>query len=268
VGQGDGIVIRTPLGHTFLVDTGGRLERGNTTESAAEAAGARIVPPFLHREGIRSIDAIMITHPHGDHVGASAPLMRDFPTGEFADSGQRYGGFAYNDALAVAHEKRVPVVYPRAGTVWRTDDGLTLTFLGPSLPLLADTNNDVNNNSLVFLLQYRQFRMLFTGDAGAEAERRFLTEGIDLKADVLKVGHHGSAYSSTPEFIAAVRPQYAIISVGRHNTFGHPAPSTIATLQRFGARIYRTDREGAVSIVTDGGMARLTTALPVPPSSP
>jgi competence protein ComEC len=145
--------------------------------------------------------------------------------------------------------------------VWHTEDGVTLTFIGPSLPLLAHTRNDINNNSLAFILQYGGFRMLFTGDAGAESEQRFLSEGIDLHADVLKVGHHGSAYSSTPAFIRAVHPAYAIISVGRHNLFGHPAPSTLATLQRLGAQIYRTDKNGAATVTTDGITEAFTTIL-------
>jgi competence protein ComEC len=101
-------------------------------------------------------------------------------------------------------------------------------------------------------LQYKRFRMLFTGYAGVAAEQRFLSEGIDLHADVLKVGHHGSAYSSSLQFIAAVRPKYAVISVGRYNMFGHPAPSTIETLQHFGVGVFRTDESGAVIVVTAG----------------
>ncbi len=145
---------------------------------------------------------------------------------------------------------------------WRTDDGITLRVIGPSLPFLSGTGNDINDNSVAFLLQYRHFRMLFTGDAGVAAEQRFLQEGVDLHADVLKVGHHGSAYSSSPAFAAAVHPRYAIISVGRHNMFGHPAPSTLATLQRFGATIYRTDQNGAVTVVTDGTHYSVTPMLP------
>jgi competence protein ComEC len=167
------------------------------------------------------------------------------------DSGQQYAGYAWRDAIATARADRVPILYPRAGMVWRTDDGVTLTFIGPSLPFI-ESNNTINDNSIAFMLQYKQFRMLFTGDAGVAAEQRFLSEGIDLHADVLKVGHHGSAYSSSPAFIAAVHPKYAIISVGRHNMFGHPAPSTITTLTSFGATVYRTDQHAAVSIVTNG----------------
>lgn len=252
VGQADGIVIQTPLGHTILVDSGGRLERGTDGGSSSEAAGERIVVPFLRRAGVRRIDALILSHPHGDHVGAAAPLLRDgFSVAELADSGQRYSGYAWRDAIATARADRVPIVYPRAGMVWRTEDGVILTFIGPSLPFI-ESSNTVNDNSIAFVLQYKHFRMLFTGDAGVAAEQRFLNEGIDLHADVLKVGHHGSAYSSSPSFIAAVHARYAVISVGRHNMFGHPAPLTIETLRRFGAHVFRTDDNAAVSITTDG----------------
>jgi competence protein ComEC len=258
VGQADCIVIQTPLGHTILVDSGGRLERGTDGGSSAEAAGERIVVPFLRRAGVRRIDALILSHPHGDHVGAAAPIFRDgFSVGQLADSGQQYSGYAWRDAVATARAVRVPIVYPRAGMVWRTDDGVTLTFIGPSLPFI-ESNNTINDNSVAFILQYRQFRMLFTGDAGVAAEQRFLNEGIDLHADVLKVGHHGSAYSSSPQFIAAVHPKYALISVGRYNMFGHPAPSTMKTLQRFDSRVYRTDENGAVSVTTDGIAASIS----------
>jgi competence protein ComEC len=186
---------------------------------------------------------------------------------EIADSGQTYGGHAYRDCLDTAHAVHVPIVYPRVGAVWRTDDGVTLTFIGPSLPFISG-KNAINDNSIAFVLQYRQFRMLFTGDAGVAAERRFLAEGIDLHADVLKVGHHGSAYSSSSEFIAAVHPRYAIISVGRHNMFGHPAPSTIATLQSLGSHIYRTDKNGATTINSDGSRIGIQSMVPLPKALP
>ena len=180
---------------------------------------------------------------------------------EFADGGQLYAGAAYADAIATAKARGVPLLYPRAGAVWRTDDGVTLTFIGPSLPFI-ESNNTINDNSVAFILQYKRFRMLFTGDAGVAAEQRFLNEGIDLRADVLKVGHHGSAYSSSRAFIDAVRPEYAIISVGRHNMFGHPAPSTIERLQQSGARAYRTDQNGAVSVVSDGSNVTVSSVIP------
>lgn len=252
VGQADGIVIQTPRGHALLVDAGGRLERGSRGgDSVAERVGERTVVPYLLRQGIHALDALILSHPHGDHAGGVAPVLRRIGVAQFDDGGQRYSGHAYRDAVATAEAAGVPILHPRAGLRWQTDDGVVLRFIGPSLPFIGG-GNAINSNSVAFVLDYHAFHMLFTGDAGTEAEQRFLREGIDLHAGVLKVGHHGSAYGSSPEFIAAVAPRVAIVSVGRHNLFGHPAPSTLETLRRFGARVYRTDEDGAIGIVSDG----------------
>jgi competence protein ComEC len=253
VGQADALLIETPRGHAFLVDAGGRLERGSLSgSSSAEAIGERIVVPFLIRRGIHHLDAILLSHPHGDHAGGVAPVLRTLGASAFADSGQVYPGAAYQDALRIARAARVPMLEPRGGDVWRTDDGVMFRFFGPTLPFLTGTRSDINSNSLVFKLEYGRFAMLFTGDAGEETERRMLSSGDDVRADVLKVGHHGSAYSSTPQFIRAVAATAAVISVGRDNLFGHPAPATLKTLQRAGVRVYRTDLNGAVTIDSDG----------------
>ena len=179
---------------------------------------------------------------------------------EIADGGQTYGGHAYHDCLDTARADHVQIVYPRAGTIWQTNDGVTLHFIGPELPFIGG-KNAINDNSIAFILSYKKFRMLFTGDAGSAAVERFLAEVLDLHADVLKVGHHGSAYSSSSAFIAAVQPHYAFIAVGRHNLFGHPAPSTLDTLQRFKVQAYRTDKNGAALILTDGQSVSISTML-------
>ena len=254
VGQADALLVRTPSGHAFLVDAGGRLERGAEPDgtSTAEDVGTRVVVPFLIRSGIHHLDGVLLSHPHGDHAGGIAPVLRTLGAGGFADSGQTYPGHAYHDALDVARECRVPLWEPRGGDVWRTDDGVTFRFYGPTGPYISGTRNDINNNSLVFRVEYGNFRMLFTGDAGAETEQRLLERDDDLRADVLKVGHHGSAYGTTPAFVRAVAARAAIISVGRNNLFGHPAPTTLETLAGSGARVYRTDRDGAIVLRTDG----------------
>jgi competence protein ComEC len=141
---------------------------------------------------------------------------------------------------------------PRGGDVWRTDDGVTFRFYGPTYPYITGSRSDINSNSLVFRLEYGRFRMLFMGDAGTETEARLLDRGADLRADVLKVGHHGSAYGTTADFVRAVGASAAIVSVGRDNLFGHPAPITLATLLGAGVRAYRTDRDGAVTVRSDG----------------
>jgi competence protein ComEC len=163
-----------------------------------------------------------------------------------ADSGQRYGGRAFNDGLREAAEHHVPIRIARCGDRLSTDDGVVLSVLSPCGTLLADGKNDVNENSVVVMLHYAAFRMLLTGDAGFETEQRLLRERTDLRADVLKVGHHGSAYASSSEFLEAVHPRAALISVGRHNLFGHPAPATITHLEAAGITVYRTDRCGAI----------------------
>jgi competence protein ComEC len=125
--------------------------------------------------------------------------------------------------------------------------------LAPELPLITGTSSDINNNSVVLRLTFGHIAMLLTGDAQSEAEARLLSHGgADLHADILKVGHHGSAYSSTPEFLAAVHPKIAIISCGLHNVFGHPSPQTLAALTADGIRTYRTDLDGGVSTISDG----------------
>jgi competence protein ComEC len=167
--------------------------------------------------------------------------------------------------MTAARLHHVPVMLVRRGMHYVTDDGITLDALGPEEPLFAEGTNDVNENSVVLRLTYRctacarPFRMFFMGDAGAQSEARMLATGADLEADVLKVGHHGSAYSSTPAFIATIHPRYALISVGRHNLFGHPAQTTLATLQRLGVTVYRTDRCGAISV--EAGVAIMITPM-------
>ncbi len=258
VGQADAIVVQTPRGHALLVDAGGKLERGSSgADSSAERVGERIVVPFLLRQGIHHLDALVLSHPHGDHAGGCRPVLDKIRVAEIADSGQTYGGHAYRDCIGEARTEAVPIVYPRARDRWVTSDGVVLRFIGPSLPLIANSRNDINENSVAFTLRYKAFCMLFTGDAGAAAEERFLDEGVDLRCTVLKVGHHGSAYSSTPAFIEAVRARYAIVSVGRHNLFGHPSPSTLETLLRAGAAIYRTDEHGAIVVETNGTSASI-----------
>ena len=268
VGQGDGIVIRTPRGHTILIDTGGRLERGASPgrRSPAEIAGERVVLGYLLRQGIRRVDLLLMTHPHGDHVGGCFPIVNALRVDAIGDSGQDYGGRAFRDCLAAAHAHHVPVVLVRKGMHYATGDGVALDALAPEEPLLAEGKNDVNENSVVLMMTYRcprcaqPFRMLLTGDAGAQTEARILASGVDVHADVLKVGHHGSAYSSTSAFIEAVRPRYALISVGRHNLFGHPAATTLTTLHGSGATVYRTDRCGAVILKSDS--MQVTSTLP------
>jgi competence protein ComEC len=253
VGQGDSIVVRTPRGHTILVDAGGRLERGATIDgrSPAERSAERIVIPYLRRAGITRVDLLILTHPHGDHVGGCLGIVTQFRVGAIFDSGQSYDGRAYTDCKRAAAERHVPILIVHRGLHWSTDD-VSLDILAPTDSPLVDTGDDVNENSIVARLTYTRnggsLRALFMGDAGVARESELINHRIDLRADFLKVGHHGSRYASSPAFIDAVMPRSAAISVGRHNLFGHPAQSTIETLQREGVSSFRTDQCGAVTI--------------------
>jgi competence protein ComEC len=261
VEQADAAVIRTPDDHIILIDTGGELERPGAT-SNAERAGARIVLAYLNRSGVRKIDLMILTHPHGDHVGAARPIIDAMPVKMIFDSGQAYTGRAYTDAMAAARSHAVPVVLARRGIRWTSGDGVTLDVLAPSLPFLIDTGDDVNENSIVVMLHYRNFRELFMGDAGEASEARLLADGDDLHAEAVKVGHHGSRYASTPAFVAAVHPRIAVISVGRHNTFGHPAPATIEAWRNVGVDVLRTDQCGATMLVDRSQATMLHCAAP------
>jgi competence protein ComEC len=183
------------------------------------------------------------------------------------DSGQTYSGRAYRDCIASARTHDVPIVIARRGMRWSSGDGITLDVLAPSLPFLATTGDDVNENSVVIMLRTAGCRELFMGDAGEASEARLLASGDDLAADAVKVGHHGSRYASTPAFVAAVHPRIAIISVGRHNTFGHPAPATIEAWHHAGATVLRTAQCGAISLV-DGSLATMLRCADAPVVAP
>jgi competence protein ComEC len=259
VGQADAILIQTPRGHAIMIDAGGRLERNESGDGAsmAESVGEKVVVPFLIRQGIHHVDAILLTHPHGDHVGGIAPIIRTLGADVFFDGGQRYAGHAYRDALDEARKHHVRILAPRAGDVWYTDDGVRLRFLTGSGTPIDDPVDGVNENSLVAMLECdcgrpRPFRALFMGDAGKLSEDILIAQGADLRADVLKAGHHGSRFASSPAFLAAVGARDAVISDGRHNLYHHPAPETLQHLLDAHMRIWRTDLCGAITLSVYG----------------
>ena len=258
VGQADCLLVRAPGMHAMLVDGGGRLERGaRSGEVVAQPIGDRIavrtVMPFLLRHWVMHLDAVVLTHPHGDHAGGLPVILERERVGALYDSAQLYGGPAYHRALGVVRERRIRWIRAQRGVSFDLGTRAHVRILAPEMPLLSGTASDINNNSVVARLEFGAVAMLLTGDAQSEAEARLLSHGgADLRAEVLKVGHHGSAYSSTPAFLAAVHPKIAIVSCGLHNVFGHPSPRTLAALRAIGARIYRTDLDGGISMQSDG----------------
>jgi len=231
VGQGDAILLRWNR-RAILVDGGGPFDL-----MAADFGRTRLVPKLLDR-GVTRLDAVLLTHPHPDHALGLFAVVEELPVGElWRSAGEDEGEL--DARLATAAEARgVPVRVLAAGDVWERE-GARLDVLRSGGP--ARKTDAVNNQSVVALFARDGRRALLTGDAGAPAEAELLAAGALPRVDVLKVGHHGSRTSTTAPFVSATRPRVALLSCGRRNRFGHPAPETLATLSRFCVPVVRTD---------------------------
>jgi len=243
VGQGDAAAIESPSGKVLLIDTGGVFADGSDNE------GRRTVGPYLRSRGIRRIDMELLTHPHADHIGGAATLLERFPTAGLLDNGQETDSPVLAHLHTDAAEHHVPYLAARRGQVLDFQDGVTARILAPTE---AETHGSPNNASIVLLLRYGRTTFLFTGDAEADEKADLLTAHQPLPGDVLKVGHHGSHTSTTLPFLTAAHPKIAVISVGAHNLYGHPSLEVLDRLQSSGAKIYRTDKNGAVTCTSDG----------------
>jgi competence protein ComEC len=240
VGQGDGAVIRTPGGHWVVIDAGPKTDRFD--------AGRRIVAPFLLRHGVTRLSALIVSHAHADHLGGVEAVLDRVPADLVMDPGELlsdslYLGFL--DHLAAFH---IPWEVGRPGQRF-VIDSVTFTVLHPDTSWV-EWGEDLNEDSIVLLLQYRNFRALFPGDAGFRAEARL--RGKVGRLNLLKVGHHGSCTASGDEWLTELRPTAVVVSVGAVNRYGHPCPATLSRLASHGASIWRTDREGDVTVETDG----------------
>jgi competence protein ComEC len=235
VGQGDGALIRSPAGATILIDGGADLE---------------LVARKLSSLGIRRLDMLVASHPHEDHVAGLAAVLVRFPVGLALDPGCRESAPAYADFLQAVDHAEVPVRHPRPGAEFTVGD-LELQVLGPS-HCFHGTNSDPNNDSLVLRLLANGASVLFSGDAEEPAQSEMLKdEAPHLTAAVLKVPHHGGATTLT-QFFQSVHAGVAGVSVGP-NRYGHPVPEILAELAREGMRVFRTDRDGDVTVVFKGG---------------
>jgi competence protein ComEC len=244
VGQGDAALVRLPEGAVILIDGGG-------SRTGAFDVGERVLLPFLRYRRIPRIDLLVLTHPHDDHLGGLLAVAEQYPIRAVLDSCQPVATPNYQRFRRAVQRRHLRFMQARRGTELRW--GATrLEILHPVDPLLRATHSDPNNNSVVCRLTYGRTRFLFTGDAEAEAERVLRASGQDLHAEILKVGHHGSRFSTDAAWVKAVHPSVAIISCGRDNVFGHPAKETLARLRAAGVTTYRTDEDGAVTVRSDG----------------
>jgi competence protein ComEC len=247
VGQGDSLLLITPDGKTLLVDGGGF--GGGPRQSPQDFdIGEEVVSQALWSRGIRRLDAVALTHAHSDHMGGLPAILRNFRPAElWVGNNPRFG--AYNALLNEAADLHVRLRTLRAG------DAIPLG--NTQISVLAPFRNyrpgpePTNNDSLVLHMSYGATSVLLEGDAEAPVEQAMLTEP-GLQSTLLKVGHHGSITSTRPEFLARVDPQWAVISCGLHNRYGHPRPEVLEELQAAKVRTYSTDINGAACFRLDG----------------
>lgn len=252
VGQGDAILIRAPGGQAMLVDAGPATPPDPQAGRPGYDAGESVILPYLAGQRIRRLEYLLLTHPHQDHVGGAAAVLQALPVGALLDNGMAGKAQGYTAAIAAAAQKQIPVVRPQAGDQIRLGQAVVLEVLGPPPTPFRGTRSDENANSVILRLRYGQVAMLLTGDMEEVVEDYLLAQGAQLRADLLKVAHHGSAYSTSARLLEAVQPRHAVISLGRGNLFGHPNPGTVGRLQAAGAEVYRTDQAGSIIVQSDG----------------
>jgi competence protein ComEC len=252
VGQADCFVIQTPNGRSLLIDS------GNIEDSQP-------ISSYLDNLNIRKLDVVIGTHPHADHIGGMAQIIRKYEIGRVYMPFASNNTATFQDLLMAIKEKGLRVSTAKAGITIDLDPALNMVFLAPG----SDVYGDLNNYSAVLKITYKRNSFLFSGDAGIASEEEMLRSGLDIKADVLKVAHHGSAYSTSIGFLEKVLPSYAIISVGAGNTYGHPSRDTLDRLAQFNVEVYRTDLDGTIIIASDGEKIQVDKkASPIKPKAP
>ncbi|MCX6354184.1 MAG: helix-hairpin-helix domain-containing protein [Candidatus Aureabacteria bacterium] len=258
VGQGDSTVITTPSGKTALID-GGPNDKGKS-----------VILPFLKSKGISRLDTMIMTHPDADHISGLVYLLQHARAGgeyllnikECLDPGKPHPTSMYQELLkAVKRRPETKYRMVRKGDQLNWGEGVTAEVVSPD-----HLYEDTNNCSVVVKLTYGKISFLFTGDAAFEAEKDMVKNyGNTLKSTVLKTGHHGSAYSSSEDFLTRIKPEVVILSVGERNKYGLPSKEAMARLSVGGPKIYRTDYQGTITITTDGETYKVITEREAPP---
>jgi competence protein ComEC len=249
VGHGDSILIEFPKGEKMLMDGGGLHEDRFDI-------GKKVIAPLLWKKKIRRIDTLILTHPDPDHLKGLIFIASQFSIGQFWDNGYQTESESYLQLKKILGERMIKTQSLDEETPSQMINGVEISFLNPpawkTTQRKVQNPRDLNNSSLVMKLRFRDVSVLLAGDIGKEAEERMLRKGYPLRADILKIPHHGSSSSSSLLFLERVKPSYAILSVGERNIGRLPHPEVLKRYRQLGSRILRTDKHGAITVITDG----------------
>jgi competence protein ComEC len=260
VGQGDSLFVTFPGRRTMLVDAGGAL--GNFHAGGMRSGldiGEDVVSPYLWSRGLKQIEVVALTHAHQDHLGGLPAILENFRVQELW-VGRDIRIAAYQEVLAIARQHGVHVIHMKQGDSFARGN-VSGTILWPED--LIENQTAKNDDSLVMRLTDGSQSILLPGDIERPSERKILAENEMVEANFLKVAHHGSKTSTIEPFLSSSHPAFAAISAGRDNSFGHPSPEVVERLHSAGVRVYRTDRDGAITATTDGQSLTVSTFLHV-----
>jgi beta-lactamase superfamily II metal-dependent hydrolase len=254
VGQGDSILIIAPGGKVVLVDAG-------------VPGSGKVVTAALERYGLKQIDLLVATHAHADHIGGADEVLKAVKVTTVLDSRVPNTTKNYEDFLEAIQQTGAKYVGAAPSQMFDLGGRAQLTVLAPIQPFFKQSEirsggNEPNANSVVTRLDYGDFSMLLTGDAEAETEERIMSGGGNVTAKVLKVGHHGSKYASSEKFLRQGRFEAAVISDGADNRYGHPSQEALDRLRKLGIKLYRTDLEGEITIISRGEGYEIKTERP------
>ncbi len=232
VGQADSVLVQTG-GHNMLIDAGNN-EDGNLLVS------------YLKDLKVENIDYLVGTHPHEDHIGGMDDVINNFKIGKYFMPEEITTTKTFLDVLDALENNNLTYIVPKNEEEYNLGDSVI------SVIHVGNDKDDLNDSSIVLRLTYGNNSFLFTGDISSKVESEILSSKINVKSDVLKVAHHGSNYSSTTEFLKAVSPKYAVISVGKNNIYNHPSFSTLNKLDNLNVKVFRTDEDGTILFKSNG----------------